>query len=574
MSTSENFQKKEKDRESSSFQNIVSKDWSSSSSVSWCSCLCKYTNNSYNHNKIGNNRTFINAQEKVMKFVNDFINWIYFDPKTFSQRQKISDGERRESLQTHNLKNYQVFHSSNYVFLFGGRFIFLKLRTKKKNGKVTVNDYLLLVSIFVFTLPFILFLIFEASWNWHNVSPAVVIIMCYLWLILVQQFIKAAFKDPGILPRNIHVVDMIQQYGNPPEYNQIISLPGPSKVGFMKSGIGFGGGGGIGGDMGGNIGGIDWHIGGGGNGGFGGHIGKDKDGGKNKNHDGKDEKDKKDKDKKKKNKKNKDDNDKNRNNNKDNKYEKDKEQERSPDKASFRSHSSSTNRSISVEQHVNIYKSDTIHMASDLKYCDSCKIWRPYRSTHCSRCNMCMLNQDHHCLWLNNCVGQRNYFNFISFVTFSIIIVFYMIGLLVNHFIKYKANQNSIRVNNDLPEMNNAAIFKRIPMTLFLLIYCVVVVLWPILLWLYHFMIGIYGVSTREYINLQYGDTGEKISFLKLFAKIRNNKFNSGNPVKNLIHSWFRHGFGDFDLINLRDDYVDGDLRFETIKFGEVLHNF
>ncbi|OWB77704.1 hypothetical protein B5S32_g1878 [[Candida] boidinii] len=592
--TSKDFQNKEKDRESTSFQDTESKDLSSSSSVSWCSCLRKYTNNSYNHNKgdNNNNRNLISAQEKGMRCLNDFMNWIYFDPKTFAQRQNINDNEKEKYLQIKNLKNYQVFNSSNYVFLFGGRFMFLKFKTKKKNGKVTTNDYLLLVSIFVFTLPFILFLIFEAKWNWNNVSPAVVIIMCYLWLILVQQFIKAAFTDPGVLPRNIHVVDNIQQYGNPPEYNQIISLPGPNKVDFKKSGIDFGGGGGIGGGIGGNIGGIDWHIGGGANGGFGGHIGKDKDGGKNRNRD--DKKNKKDKDNKKSKKKkvdnhkDKHDNDKNGKNKKENNDKKDKgvrkdkdkndkkdgkgkEQEKVADIASFKSHSSSADRSLSAEQYVNTSDSATTQIVSDLKYCNSCKIWRPYRSTHCSRCNMCILNQDHHCLWLNNCVGQRNYFNFISFVTVSIIIAFYMIGLLVNHFIKYKAHENSIRIKNNLPEMNNREIFKKIPMTLFILIFCLIVVLWPILLWLYHFIIGIYGVSTRETIYFQYEDTGEKISYLKLFSKIRNNKFNSGNPVKNLIDSWFRPQ--GVDLINLRDNYIDGDLRFKTLNFGEVLHN-
>merc|ERR1712087_874274 len=37
-----------------------------------------------------------------------------------------------------------------------------------------------------------------------------------------------------------------------------------------------------------------------------------------------------------------------------------------------------------------------------------CNVWKPDRVHHCSICNRCILNMDHHCPWINNCVGFYN----------------------------------------------------------------------------------------------------------------------------------------------------------------------
>jgi hypothetical protein len=61
-------------------------------------------------------------------------------------------------------------------------------------------------------------------------------------------------------------------------------------------------------------------------------------------------------------------------------------------------------------------------------------VWRPPFTSHCIVCNHCVTKLDHHCVFVNNCLGPRNLFSavmasnygFVISLTYLIVYYFYL----------------------------------------------------------------------------------------------------------------------------------------------------
>ncbi|XP_070030249.1 putative protein S-acyltransferase 12 isoform X1 [Nicotiana tabacum] len=70
-------------------------------------------------------------------------------------------------------------------------------------------------------------------------------------------------------------------------------------------------------------------------------------------------------------------------------------------------------------------------------YCSQCQNGKPPRCHHCSVCHRCVLKMDHHCIWVVNCVGSRNYKFFLLFVVYTFLTTTLDTLVLLPSFIKF-----------------------------------------------------------------------------------------------------------------------------------------
>ena len=128
------------------------------------------------------------------------------------------------------------------------------------------------------------------------------------------------------------------------------------------------------------------------------------------------------------------------------------------------------------------------------KYCETCFIFRPPRTSHCHTCNNCVQNFDHHCFWLGTCIGKRNYLYFYWYLLtlWTEIILTIVLGLL-NLSLHYEMQTNLAKemesngLEPSIPSFLETA--KAFPFTLAVIAFSVLFCLFVSLLFTFHTML-------------------------------------------------------------------------------------
>jgi len=183
----------------------------------------------------------------------------------------------------------------------------------------------------------------------------------------------------------------------------------------------------------------------------------------------------------------------------------------------------------------------TTAMEVPTKFCKTCQIWRPPRTHHCRICDACMETQDHHCVWLNNCVGRRNYRYFFAFVGMGSIMALLLIAFSAVHIQMYASDQG-ITFGNALSGRTQERV------AFAMLIYAILALPYPGSLCIYHLFLVGRGETTREYLN------GHK--FLPVD---RHRPFSLGSRWKNWTAVLFRPRGPSY--LSFKKKYQEGDVR-------------
>jgi len=166
-----------------------------------------------------------------------------------------------------------------------------------------------------------------------------------------------------------------------------------------------------------------------------------------------------------------------------------------------------------------------------LKYCFTCKIFRPPRASHCSICDNCVERFDHHCPWVGNCVGKRNYRYFYFFLVSLGIHCVFILSCAISHLVLLAKEDGDSRTSdgrgresNKNQSSNFIEAVKGSPASVIVCVICFFS-MWSILgLAGFHTYLTTANLTTNEDIKGSYSNKRQNPNY---------NPFSEGNAIAN-----------------------------------------
>ncbi|XP_030927118.1 probable protein S-acyltransferase 1 [Quercus lobata] len=158
-----------------------------------------------------------------------------------------------------------------------------------------------------------------------------------------------------------------------------------------------------------------------------------------------------------------------------------------------------------------------------VKFCDTCLLYRPPRASHCSICNNCVQKFDHHCPWVGQCIGARNYPFFIMFILSSTLLCIYVFAFSMVDILQQKRTLWTAVSHNIL--------------SVILLLYCFIAVWFVGGLTLFHFYLICTNQTTYE--NFRYHYDKKENPFTKgIIGNIKDGFFSKLPPSLINFRAW------------------------------------
>ena len=164
--------------------------------------------------------------------------------------------------------------------------------------------------------------------------------------------------------------------------------------------------------------------------------------------------------------------------------------------------------------------------------CSTCKTLKPARSKHCRICDVCVPRFDHHCGWLNRCVGQRNYRYFLLFLACNSVMLLYgamAMWCVLMSVVEEKGLFRATFVHRETGERTKASwrivlqyMLSRYSNIFMLLVLCGVMGTVIFGFFMYHLYLTVTGQTTNE--NAKWSDIGGLVRENKLVKSSRVHK--------------------------------------------------